>query len=105
MEDNMYSIEDDSPAMAAEPVAMMSESVGRSGLLGQVMKLSRNDTVALMKYLCQDTEQPGFTVTDELGRVVLTQEMREAVRRAEREYEDGKCLSEEQFRQRFSKWL
>ena len=43
--------------------------------------------------------------TDELGRVTLSSQMREAVAKAERDYEQGKCLSEEEFKQRFEKWL
>ena len=44
-------------------------------------------------------------ITDDCGRIVLTQEMRDAAHKAEQDYEDGKCLSEEQFKQRFAKWL
>ena len=92
--------------MAAEPAAMLSESVSRSGLLGQVMRLGHDDKVALIKYLRQDTGQDEVsTGIDELGRVILTKTMREAVHIAERDYEEGKCLSEEQFKQRFAKWL
>ena len=91
---------------AAESPAMLSENVSRSGLLGQVMSLSHDDKVALMRYLRQDTGQKGEALaTDEFGRVVLTSEMRQALYSAGRDYEDGKCLSEEQFQQRFAKWL
>ena len=90
----------------AEPAAMLSESVSKSGLLGQVMSLNHDDKVALMRYLRQDTGQKETPIaTDEFGRVVLTKVMRQAVYSAERDYEDGKCLSEEQFQQRFAKWL
>lgn len=98
--------ESDKDHTVAEPVAMLSESVSRSGLLGQVMSLSHDDKVALMRYLREDTGQNETPLaTDEFGRVVLTKAMRQAVYSAERDYEDGKCLSEEQFQQRFAKWL
>ena len=105
MEENKCPIEEDSPVMATEPAMMLSEGVSRSGLLGQVMGLSHSDKVALMKYLRRDTGQADGAMTDEFGRVVLTKEMREAVHKAERDYENGRCLSEEQFKQRFAKWL
>ena len=43
--------------------------------------------------------------TDEFCRIKLTQEMRDAVVKAERDYEDGKCFSEADFKERFAKWL
>ena len=43
--------------------------------------------------------------TDELGRIVLTKEMRKAVHQAEEDLKKGKCLSEEGFLKRFSKRL
>jgi hypothetical protein len=43
--------------------------------------------------------------TDEFGRIKLTKEMREAVVKAERDFEDGKCLTEADFKERFAKWL
>lgn len=43
--------------------------------------------------------------TDELGRIVLTKEMRKAVLQAEEDLKNGNCLSEEGFVNRFSKWL
>ena len=43
--------------------------------------------------------------SDELGRILLTKEMREAVTKAERDYEEGKCFSEADFKERFAKWL
>ena len=43
--------------------------------------------------------------TDEVGRIMLTKNMREAVVRAERDMEEGKCLSESDFKERFAKWL
>ncbi|GEM_PF-2398477 len=106
MDRNRYDETDNSPMTAADPAAMLSESVSRSGLLGQVMSLSHEDKVALVRYLRQDTEQNEVPLaTDEFGRVVLTKTMRQAVHNAERDYEDDKCLSEEQFQQRFAKWL
>ena len=108
VEPNIYKMSEQREELmtAAEPVATMSESVSRSGLLGQVMRLGHDDKVALIRYLRQDTGQDEATTAfDEFGRVVLTKTMRESVHTAERAYDEGKCLSEEQFQQRFAKWL
>ena len=43
--------------------------------------------------------------TDELGRIMLTENMREAVYKAERSMAEGTCLNEEMFQTRFAKWL
>lgn len=43
--------------------------------------------------------------TDEYGRIVLTENMREAVRKAEKSLSDGSCLTEEMFQTRFAKWM
>ena len=99
-------MEDYDMIVAAEPAAaVLSESVTRSGLLGQVMKLSRPDKVALIAYLQNDINEDQPFKTDEFGRIVLTKEMREAVKKAEKDFEDGRCLSEEEFQKRFAKWL
>ena len=92
--------------IAAEPAAaLLSEDVRTSGLLGQVMKLSQPDKVALMAYLSKDMHTEETFKTDEFGRIKLTKEMREAVVKAERDFEDGKCLTEADFKERFAKWL
>lgn len=99
-------MEDKDRQMVNEPVAAtLSESFKSSGLFGQVMKLSRPDKVALIKYLKQDIEPEGPFSSDEFGRIALTQEMRDAVGRAESDLENGKCFSEADFEQRFAKWL
>ena len=99
-------MEDNDVMMAAEPAAAtLSESVTRSGLLGQVMGLSRTDKVALIKYLKEDTGTEDFFKTDEVGRIMLTKQMKEAVVKAERDMEEDKCLSESDFKARFAKWL
>lgn len=99
-------MEDNEVTTAAEPAAaMLSESVRRSGLLGQVMGLSRTDKVALIKYLKDDTNTEDYFRTDELGRIALTDQMRKAVLKAEQDLEEGKCLSESDFKERFAKWL
>lgn len=99
-------MEDNDIMIAAEPAtATFSESVTRSGLLGQLMGLSRKDKVALIKYLKEDTGTEDFFKTNEVGRIVLTKQMRDAVIKAEREFEEGKCLSESDFKARFAKWL
>ena len=43
--------------------------------------------------------------TDELGRIMLTENMREAVDKAERSMAEGACLTEEMFQTRFANWL
>ena len=58
------------------------------------MKLSQPDKVALMAYLSKDMHTEETFKTDEFGRIKLTKEMREAVVKAERDFEDGKCLTE-----------
>ena len=99
-------MEDNDIVMAAEPTAAtLSESVTRSGLLGQLMGLSRKDKVALINYLKEDTGTEDFLKTDEVGRIALTKQMRDAVLKAGRELEEGKCLSESDFKARFAKWL
>ena len=99
-------MEENDIMIAAEPAtALLSESVRKSGLLSQVMKLSQSDKVALVRYLNQEVDKEEPFKTDEFGRIILTQEMRNAVKRAEQDFEDGKCLSESDFNERFAKWL
>ena len=99
-------MEDNDIMIAAEPAAAtLSESVTRSGLLGQLMGLSRNDKVALIKYLKEDTGTEDVFKTDEVGRIALTKQMRDAVLKAERDFEEGKCLSESDFKEHFAKWF
>ena len=43
--------------------------------------------------------------TDEFGRIALTAEMREDIAKAERDLEDGRCLTEADFKEKFAKWL
>ena len=99
-------MEDNDIMIAAEPAAaLLSENVRKSGLLSQVMKLSQPDKVALIAYLSKDVAKEESFKTDGFGRIQLTQEMRDAVVKAERDYEDGKCFSEADFKERFAKWL
>ena len=100
-------MEDSDIMIAAEPagVAVLSESVTQSGLLGQVMSLSQTDKVALVAYLKNDLEKNRPFKTDESGRILLTKEMKDAVRIAECDLEAGRCLNEEAFQKRFAKWL
>ena len=99
-------MEDKDVIMVPEPaVAVLTEEVRKSGLLNQVMKLSQSDKETLVKYLRLETGTEDPFKTDELGRIVLTKEMKEAVARAECDLEAGKCLSESSFKERFSKWL
>ena len=99
-------MEDNKILKASEPAAaLLSEEVRSSGLLSQVMKLSQPDKVALIEYLHQDTDTETPFKPDEFGRIMLTKEMRESVSKAERDFEEGKCLSEADFKERFAKWL
>ena len=98
-------MKDNDVMIAAEPAALLSEEVRRSGILSQVMKLSQPDKVALIAYLSKDMETEVPFKTDELGRIKLTQDMRDAVVKADRDFEDGKCFSEADFKERFTKWL
>ena len=41
----------------------------------------------------------------QLDLIVLSKEMKESVVRAICDYEEGKCLSEADFKERFAKWL
>ena len=92
--------------IASEPMAAtLSDAVCRSGLLGQVMKLSREDKVALMAYIKKDIEMDEAYETDDFDRIVLSKQMKEAVVKAESSFERGECLTEEGFRHRFQKWL
>jgi len=40
-----------------------------------------------------------------MERIVLSEEMKSALSAAERSLQDGSCLSESDFKQRFSRWL
>lgn len=92
--------------IASEPApALLSEEGRRSGVLSQIMKLSQPDKVALIAYLRKGVETEELFQTDEFGRIKLTPEMRAAAKKAERDYEDGKCLCEADFKERFAKWL
>ena len=43
--------------------------------------------------------------TDERGRIILTEEMKNSLNKAQQSLEDGRCLNQEMFRKRFAKWL
>lgn len=99
-------MDSDNEQIVSEPAAaLLSEEVRTGGLLSQVMKLSQSDKVALVRYLNQEVDKEEPFKTDEFGRIILTQEMRNAVKRAEQDFEDEKCLSESDFNERFAKWL
>jgi len=104
-ETNSYHITDDA-GMATEPALnVMSDSITKSGLLRQVMKLSRPDKMALIAYLQKDIDTEEPLKTDDQGQIVLSPEMKDAVSKAEQNLANGQCITEEAFRQRFSKWL
>ena len=43
--------------------------------------------------------------TDERGRIILTEEMKNSLNKAQQSWEEGRCLNQEMFRKRFAKWL
>jgi hypothetical protein len=99
-------MEDNDLMTIAEPAsALLSEGMRKNGILSQVMKLSRPEKVALIAYLTKDISTEEAFKTDEFGRIILTQNMKDSVMKAERDFENGKCFSEADFKERFSKWL
>ncbi|MBR5062158.1 MAG: hypothetical protein IKX24_08465 [Prevotella sp.] len=106
METKKYPITKNDPQILSEPLAAsLSESVRKTDLFGQGMGLSHTDKKTIMKHLKQDNEQDEPFRTDEFGRIALTQRMRETATKTEGDYEEGNCLSEDDFKQRFAKWL
>ena len=43
--------------------------------------------------------------TDERGIIILTEEMKHSLYKAQQSLEEGRCLNQEMFRKRFAKWL
>lgn len=43
--------------------------------------------------------------TDERGRIILTERMKNSLLKAHQSFEEGRCLNQEMFRKRFAKWL
>lgn len=43
--------------------------------------------------------------TDERGRIILTDEMKNSLNKAQQSLEEGRCLNQEMSRKRFAKWL
>ena len=43
--------------------------------------------------------------TDERGWIILTEEMKNSLYKAQQSLEEGLCLNQEMFRKRFAKWL
>jgi hypothetical protein len=99
-------MEDNDVMMASEPAAaVLSESVRKTGLLSQVMKLSPSDKKALIAYLQKDIAPEETFKTDSSGRIMLSSKMRDDVIQAQNDLKAGRCYSEESFQQRFAKWL
>ena len=44
-------------------------------------------------------------ITDERGRIILTERMKNSLYKAQQSLEEGRCLNQEMFRKRFAKWL
>ena len=43
--------------------------------------------------------------TDERGRIILSEEMKNSLHKAQQSLEEGRCLNQEMFRKRIAKWL
>lgn len=43
--------------------------------------------------------------TDERGRIILTERMKNSLYKAQQSLEEGRCLNQDMFRERFAKWL
>ena len=43
--------------------------------------------------------------TDERGRIILTERMKNSLNKAQQSLEEGRCLNQDMFRKRFAKWL
>lgn len=43
--------------------------------------------------------------TDERGKIILTEEMKNSLYKAQQSLEEGQCLNQEMFRKRYAKWL
>ena len=50
-------------------------------------------------------EENDVMIAAEPAAALLIKEMRDAAMKAEREYEDGKCHTEADFKEKFAKWL
>ena len=53
----------------------------------------------------KETGREALFMTDEDGRIILTAEQKNAIAKAEKDFENGKCISEDAFQTRFAKWL
>ena len=95
----------DSGLVNEPAMAVLSENVRKTGLLGQVMKLSRPEKEALISYLQQDLIHEAPFQTDASGRILLTTRMKSAAQKAQKDFENGLCYTEDAFKQRFAKWL
>ncbi len=99
-------MEDENTFLANEPAAAaISEEVRKSGLLNKVVRLSQSDKIALIDYLQRDIDQTVPFQTNGNGQITLSQEMKHDIRIAQSDLENGRCLTEDSFKQRFAKWL
>ena len=55
--------------------------------------------------IAANTEPYHNVVTNDEGVILLTSQMENAVAQAEQDFKQGKCLSEEDLRQRLAQWL
>ena len=77
-----------------------SEGPWKSHAIGDVIT---NDE--MRRYFLTQIDRHDEFLTDENGRIMLSDNMREAVYTAEKSLADGTCLTEEMFQTRFAKWI
>ncbi len=66
--------------------------------------LQEQVTLMLMQMISQRQSEETFK-TDEQGRIILTEEMKADVLKAEQDYTEGRCLTQAEFDKRFARWL
>ncbi|MBQ9561607.1 MAG: hypothetical protein IJV10_04950 [Prevotella sp.] len=66
--------------------------------------LQEQVTLMLMQMISQRQSEETFK-TDEQGRIILTEEMKADVLKAEQDYAEGRCLTQAEFEKRFARWL
>ena len=66
----------------------------------RVAKLTQRLTEYAQRLIAEDS-----LLQDDTDEIVLSQEMVSAVKQAEQDYREGKCVTNDAFNQRFAKWL
>lgn len=66
--------------------------------------LQEQVTLMLMQMISQSKSEETFK-TDDQGRIILTEEMKTDVLKAEQDYAEGRYLTQAEFDKRFARWL